>query len=135
MQSHWRLSVIMPNAEQHLPIRVSPMHGASFDIGFKYVIGYFLVHEGNCDFTVWLTDALLEDQEVPMTTPVRFYDFDRAREGRSRQFLRGRSRRVRLRKRHQLYDQSHLYGSCLQPPIAAVKRKQVLAAADKKFAR
>ncbi len=50
------------------------MHGASFDIGFKYVIGYFLVHEGNCDFTVWLTDALLENQEVPITTPVRFHD-------------------------------------------------------------
>jgi hypothetical protein len=33
------------------------MHGASFEIGSKQAIGYFLVHEGTCDLTVWLTDA------------------------------------------------------------------------------
>ena len=41
------------------------MHGISFDIGSKHAISYFLIEDGDCDLTVWLTDISHDDEAAP----------------------------------------------------------------------
>ena len=43
------------------------MHAVTFDIGSKHAISYFLVNDGNCDLTVWLTDISHDDVAAPST--------------------------------------------------------------------
>jgi hypothetical protein len=43
------------------------MHAVTFDIGSKHAISYFLIKDGNCDLTVWLTDISLDDESTPGT--------------------------------------------------------------------
>ena len=52
-------------AERDTTLRALPMHAVTFDIGSKHAISYFLVNDGNCDLTVWLTDISLDDEAAP----------------------------------------------------------------------
>ena len=52
-------------AERDTTLRALPMHAVTFDIGSKHAISYFLVNDGNCDLTVWLTDISLDDDAAP----------------------------------------------------------------------
>ena len=54
-------------AELDTTLRALPMHAVTFDIGSKHAISYFLVNDGNCDLTVWLTDISLDDKSTPAT--------------------------------------------------------------------
>ena len=50
------LSGSVEAAELDTTLKALPMHGISFDIGSKHAISYFLIKDGDCDLTVWLTD-------------------------------------------------------------------------------
>jgi len=61
------LSGSVEAAELDTTLRALPMHGVSFDIGSKHAISYFLIKDGNCDLTVWLTDISHDDESTPGT--------------------------------------------------------------------
>ena len=61
------LSGSVEAAERDTTLRALPMHGVSFDIGSKHAISYFLINDGNCDLTVWLTDISHDDEAAPST--------------------------------------------------------------------
>ena len=56
------LSGSLEAAELDTTLRALPMHAVTFDIGSKHAISYFLVNDGNCDLTVWLTDISHDDE-------------------------------------------------------------------------
>ncbi len=57
-------------AERDKTLKALPLHAVSFDIGSKHALSYFLVRDGNCDLTVWLTDSVRDD-EVVSAPPAR----------------------------------------------------------------
>ena len=59
------LSGSLEAAELDTTLRALPMHAVTFDIGSKHAISYFLIKDGNCDLTVWLTDISLDDEATP----------------------------------------------------------------------
>ncbi len=59
------LSGVVDAAERVTTLRALPMHAISFDIGSKHALSYFLVNNGSCELTVWLTDTSSDDEGAP----------------------------------------------------------------------
>lgn len=58
------------HAETSRVLVVNPTHGASFDVGSKYVVGYFVNTADACQVTLMMSDKIASD-EVPSHSAAR----------------------------------------------------------------